>query len=240
MPDRISVDDRLWDADKSPTTIELSYNVLASNPSSSVSDQDAWVTVDYRGWPALRVQIDDPLVPFVFSGVVLPINRVVAISTRIRSEEWRENVDEMRGGSSDQITALDFRSVPIVSLLREWAEAVRPAAARRVAGDEIPLDVHLGDGVKQALARLRAATHNPVRRERARARNEHRNELLHRVRDLYLSRRAEGDPSPRVFIASELGYSTAHIGRLLVQLRDQGLLEEGRRKAPVKKKRGKA
>ena len=113
------------------------------------------------------------------------------------------------------VQSADLRSMPAVSALKAWETAARQYALQVL--DDVPPDLIAFDSSSPtaALASLsRSARRAPGGRIRAAGKHE---ELLRAVAAEYKA--AAGSRSPREVVATKLGYSAAHVSRLLAECR---------------------
>ncbi len=122
---------------------------------------------------------------------------------------------------------------PEVQAERQWVEELARRAGRELNNNTFSSEARhevafrsRADSLEQALEDTRAAIARAAvdRRPGQRRRGDDAQELLERVVAEYRNAVARGERAPRPVIGRRLGYSPAHVGRLLVKARKQGLL----------------
>lgn len=113
------------------------------------------------------------------------------------------------------VQAGDLRHLPAISTLKAWEVPAREYG-RQIAAGAPPKDIVFD--TSSPAAALRSLSKAAKRKPGARARAAEAHELLLRkVADEY--RQATGSRAPRKVVAERLGYSEAHISRLLTETR---------------------
>jgi hypothetical protein len=165
----------------------------------------ALVRVAFNEWPEINVLIRPKDATVTIGGVFGPAGNL-----RLLQYEAKD--------PAAAITTPNLRRLPTISTLAAWEkvgrEIARQILVEGIAEDQIVID---GRGAAAALDRLTSAV--PPRPREHRSRGKERHELIERVATLYRAAVASGDPRPRTSIGRQLGYSTAHIGRLLMDAR---------------------
>jgi len=113
------------------------------------------------------------------------------------------------------VQASDLRHMPAVSSLKAWEVAAREYGRQILAG--VPKESIVFDTTSPAAA-LESLSRSVRRKPGARARAAAAHEaLLRRVASAY--EEAAGSRAPRKVVAERLGYSAAHVSRLLAEAR---------------------
>ncbi len=125
-----------------------------------------------------------------------------------------------RGPDTARITQGDVRRRALVSELMVWCRIGWEFASRGEQGLREEEQLVQGASLDEALAAVRSLLIDPTGRREAgrRARGDDRRRLLERVAEEYRSV-ALKEKNPRKVVGDKLGYSAAHIGRLLVEAR---------------------
>lgn len=167
------------------------------------------------------IELDDPRLAFTVGGDFSDALTLMHLRFNARAGGKGLQQNEIRKGG-------------VVSVLRSWAKVAR--TIKRSEIDELLANMSLSvqgehdfDSVitktEEHLAKLIPTEPS---RTRSRRRGEDANELLERVVARYRELIAQGHPTPRKQISEEENYHSAHIGRLLVKARKQGLLGPAR------------
>ena len=157
-------------------------------------------------WPEIEVAIRSYDGPVRVHGVFSPTGR-------LRNVEF----ETLKDGY--EITTADLRWTGILHGLKEWEIVSRRVAVQVLDG--IPLDQAVFDAKTpaEALRILDQAASRQRPRPRKIRRKGEREELIRKVVAAYKDEVAAGNSRPRVALAERFGYSTQHIGALLVQAR---------------------
>jgi hypothetical protein len=165
----------------------------------------ALVRAAYAKWPDISVLISLQGSTVTVAGIFGPAGNL-----RLLQHEAT--------GPGGTVHARALRRLPAISALAAW-EAVAREIARQILVDEVPADKIVIDGLAatEALDRLTVAARPRAREHRSRG--EERRRLIERVAQTYREAVELGDPRPRTTIGRQLGYSSGHVGRLLMAAR---------------------
>lgn len=174
----------------------------------TLGDQTVDVQVALSQWPNITVVIRPRGSGPELSGVFDADGKLMQLQLEARMGE--------------SVRAADLRRVPAVSALKSW-ETVARELGRQIIGGVADEDlVFEMTSPSAALAAVSKASHRkPGGRVRAAAAHD---ALVVRVADSYKA--ASGERAPRRTVAAQLGYSAAHVSRLLAEARRRGLFDE--------------
>jgi hypothetical protein len=161
------------------------------------------IRVSYATWPDIRVVIRP-------NDSAVEVGGVFGPGGDLRQLQYE--------AVTGPVTARMLRQLPAIVTLTEW-ERIGRQIARLILVDHVPDDRLVIDGstAAEALARLTAASR--PRPAQPRARGERSRDLTRRAAELYRQAVTAGDPRPRTTVGRQLGYSSAHVGRLLMAAR---------------------
>ncbi|MFI0406488.1 hypothetical protein [Actinomadura sp. 3N508] len=206
------------------------------------------------------VTVDDPLLPYTIKAQVM-LGRLVqfelsCVDRFIRSAVAGASGAQQPAGPVDayeeQILQKDLQR-PYVSLVKNWAACGREAQdivvdcaeklGRRLTEEEI---TDLPGELRYEVDRLHASQEDALHKtlkalagfqagQRRRAREEGGATPLDQVVREYKDAVERGVRAPRALVAERLSYHPAHVGRLLSQAREQGLLPPAKPRGRPKK-----
>lgn len=162
----------------------------------------------------LDVSVDTARLPHVVHGSFAEDGRLVAFGLRARA----------RG----QVAATDLRTGGLITILRHYAVGGRSMMATSFNTRLIPPEVRraqsrsFGDADRAIKLVAAGLTKRPPGK---RLRGEDAERLRREVAQMYRQLVAAGDRAPREKIAKALRYTPQHVGRLLMQARQRGLLD---------------
>jgi hypothetical protein len=148
--------------------------------------------------------------------IITPRGGGVHISGVFGPEGNLKRLEFEAGSEHGCVRTADLRRLPAISTLRQ-CEAMAREAARQILAGVPEEDIVISTAAPaEALRALHRAARKPARQV---ARGQERAELLARVAAAYRKAVDDGNPVPREALARQLGYSRAHIGRLLMAAR---------------------
>jgi hypothetical protein len=166
------------------------------------------------GVTAVGVRLHDPALPVLVEAMGTE-QGLLELSLRIRIQQ---PLDRRQHPVLNESIRLESPSgKQIVRMVEEWVRlGVEVRRAGKVSG---PVSLPSASNLQSALVRARAALTGTLRETGTRKRGEAKRLLLEQVAAEYRQAIKDKHRDPRNVVAARLGYTPAHIGRLLVEAR---------------------
>jgi hypothetical protein len=182
---------------------------------SSVGWAEVSVDVEEQhGVIAVGVWLHDPALPFVVEAKGTE-RGLFELSMKVRTQQ---PLDQRKHPDLNQSIRLANPSGrQVVRIVEEWVRLGLEVGRNPSRRGKVPLPE--ASSVEEALARVRSALTGNLREPGTRKRGEAKQLLLEDVVEKYRQAIQDRHRYPRKVVADQLGYSSEHIGRLLVEAR---------------------